>query len=84
MIAELGQRVRALGDMSGKRNISSLPVAVIKYLVAHTFNASNQEVSAGTFLWVQGNPGLHSKFRDSQSYIDSVSKQSKIGSLLVN
>ena len=36
--------------------------------VVHTFNASTQEAQAGRSQWVQVQPGLHSKFQDSQGY----------------
>jgi hypothetical protein len=36
---------------------------------AHAFDPSTLEAEAGGFLWVQGQPGLQSKFQDSQGYI---------------
>jgi hypothetical protein len=38
-------------------------------MVAHTFNPRTWEAEAGGYLWVWGQPGLYSKFQDSQSYI---------------
>jgi hypothetical protein len=34
----------------------------------HVFNPSTWEVEEGGSLWVQGQPGLHSEFQDSQGY----------------
>jgi hypothetical protein len=36
--------------------------------MAHTFNPSTWEAEAGGSLWVWGQPGLQSKFQDSQGY----------------
>ena len=36
---------------------------------AHAFNRSTWEAEAGWSLWVWGQPGLHSEFQDSQSYL---------------
>ena len=37
-------------------------------MVAHTFNSSTQEAVAGESLWIQGQPGLQSKFQDRRGY----------------
>jgi hypothetical protein len=40
-------------------------------VVAHAFNPSTWEAEAGGFLfWVRGQPGLQSKFQDSQGYTE--------------
>jgi hypothetical protein len=36
-------------------------------VVMHTLNPSAQKSETSGFLWVQGQPDLHSKFPDSQS-----------------
>ena len=41
-------------------------------MVAHTVNPSIQEAEAGGSLWFQGQPGLQSKFQDSQSYTEKL------------
>jgi hypothetical protein len=40
-------------------------------MIANAFNCSTleAEAQAGEFCWVQGQPGLHSQFQDSQGYI---------------
>jgi hypothetical protein len=38
-------------------------------MVMHTFDPSTQKAEAGGPLWGWDQPGLHSKFHDSQSYI---------------
>ena len=40
-------------------------------MVAHAFNASTRETEAGGF-WVWGQPGLQSKFQDSQGYTEKL------------
>jgi hypothetical protein len=35
--------------------------------VAHEFNPSTWEAKADEFLWVQGQPGLRSKFRSART-----------------
>ena len=42
------------------------------YLVAHIFNFSAMEAEAGWSLWVQGHPGLQSKFQESQGCIEKL------------
>ena len=37
--------------------------------MTHTFNPSAREAEAGGSLWIEGQPGLHSEFRDSQGYL---------------
>jgi hypothetical protein len=37
-------------------------------VVAHTFNPITWEAEASSSLWVQGQPGLHNEFQDSQGY----------------
>ena len=37
-------------------------------MVAYTFNTNTKEAEEVDF-WVQGQPGLHSEFQDSQGYI---------------
>ena len=37
----------------------------------HTFNPNTQEAEAGQSLGVQGQPGLHSEFQDSQGYTET-------------
>jgi len=46
-------------------------------VVAQAFNTSIREAEAGGALWVQGQPGLHSEFQDSQSYKVSPPSQKK-------
>jgi hypothetical protein len=41
-------------------------------MVVHTFNPSTREAEAGGSLGIQGQPGLQSKFQDSQSYTKSI------------
>ena len=48
-------------------------------VVAHIFNPSTQEAEAGTFLWVQGQPGLQSE-SDHMIFF----KTHSIGYLLLN
>ena len=38
-------------------------------MMVHTFNSSTQEAEAGRSLWVQSQPGLQSKFQDSQDFL---------------
>lgn len=38
-------------------------------MMAHTFNPSYQETEAGSSLWIQVQPGLHSEFLASKSYL---------------
>jgi hypothetical protein len=38
-------------------------------MVVHTLNSSTQEEGEGGSLRIWGQPGLHSEFQDSQSYI---------------
>ena len=40
------------------------------HVVAYSFNLNILEVEVGEFLWVQGQFGLHSKFQDSQGYLE--------------
>jgi hypothetical protein len=55
-----------------------LKILAILGMVANAFNPCIWEAEAGWFLWVQGQPGLHSEFQDSQSYMeDPVSKKKK-------
>ena len=37
-------------------------------VVVHAFNPSTQEAETCGSLWVRGQPGLQSKFQDSQGY----------------
>jgi len=39
-------------------------------VVVHAFNPSAQEAEVGASMWVQGQPGLQTEFRDSQGYIE--------------
>jgi hypothetical protein len=39
-------------------------------VVAHAFNPSNSEAEASGCLRVQGQPGLHKEFQDSQGYTE--------------
>ena len=39
-------------------------------MLAHTFSPSTQETEADGFLWVRGQPDLHSGFHNSKDYID--------------
>jgi hypothetical protein len=43
----------------------------------HTLNLNTQKAEVGGSLWVQGYPGLHNKFQDSQGYTEK-SSQKKI------
>ena len=38
--------------------------------MAQPFDSSISEAEAGRFLWVQGQPGLHREFQDSQGYME--------------
>ena len=38
--------------------------------MVHAFNPNTYEAEVGGFLWVRGQPGLHSKFQNSQDYIE--------------
>jgi hypothetical protein len=38
--------------------------------VAHAIYLSSQEAEAGSSLWVQGQPALHSEFQDSHNYTE--------------
>lgn len=40
--------------------------------MAHKFNPSTWQTEADRHLWVQGQPGLHSKFQANQGYIDPI------------
>jgi hypothetical protein len=48
-----------------------------KTVEVHALNPSTQEVEGGRALRVQGQPGLQSKFYNTQCYIDAVSKKKK-------
>lgn len=54
-------------------------------MVVQSFNLSTQEAEAGESLWVQGQPGLHSEFLDSQGYTEKpcLEKKTKIKNSLI-
>jgi hypothetical protein len=41
-------------------------------MVVYTFNPGTPEAQEGRSLGVQGQPGLHSKFQNSQGYIEKL------------
>jgi hypothetical protein len=43
----------------------------------YAFNSSTQDGEAGGSLWVQGLPGLESKFQDSQGYTEKPCPEKK-------
>ena len=40
--------------------------------MVHAFNPSTREAKADGSLWVQGQPGLQSKFQDNQGYKEKI------------
>jgi len=53
-----------------RKFVSFKEKCVSQAVVAHTFNPRTQGAEAGRALWVQGQPGLQSKFQDSQGYTE--------------
>ena len=53
-------------------------------VVAHAFNPNTWEAEAGRSLWVGGQPGLQSKFQNSQDYIEKHCLEEKSTSVLVH
>jgi hypothetical protein len=41
-------------------------------MLVHAFILSTWEAEVDRSLWVRGQPGLHSEFQDSQSYVDQL------------
>jgi hypothetical protein len=48
-------------------------------VMAHTFHPSTQETEEGKSLWVQGLPGLQSKFQDRQLQVFKTQKEGGAG-----
>ena len=46
-------------------------------MTTYTFNPSTQEAETGRSLWAWGQPGLQSKFQDSQSYTEKPCSKNK-------
>jgi hypothetical protein len=72
--------------VSGKSNIFSLPVAVIKYLVAHTFNASSlwyQQIYPcrfkGSLVYIASSKTVRAIYRETL-----YQNNAKYGSLLID
>lgn len=40
-----------------------------KNMVMYAFNPMTQKAGVGASLWIQGQPGVHGYFKDSQGYI---------------
>ena len=53
-------------------------------VVVHVFNPSTGEAEAGRFLWVWDQPGLQSKFQDSQGYTEKPYLFKKKKSIIVD
>lgn len=45
----------------------------------HAFNARTREAETHGSLWVWGHPSLHSKFQDSQGYVEKPYLKKKMG-----